>query len=248
MHLIVGIPACNVEARGHPQHATPARYAAALSGGAGTIPVLIPSIGAAQLAVLDRLDGLLLSGSPSNIEPGIYDGGASATPDLHDPGRDETMLPLIRAALERGMPVLAICRGIQELNVALGGSLYQQVHAVPGRMDHRGGEGTQEIRYRHKHAVALEGQLAEIIGAAEIRVNSLHGQAINRLAPGLVVEATAPDGTIEAVRVEHAPGSVRAFAIGVQWHPEWRYAEDAPSVAIFRTFGAACAAYRQAQR
>lgn len=244
MNLIVGIPACNVDARGHPQHATPARYGAAVMGAAGAMPILIPPVGTAQLAVLDRLDGLLLSGSPSNVHPSAYAGGESETPDWHDPGRDETILPLIRAALDRGLPVLAICRGIQEFNVALGGTLYQQVHTVAGRIDHRGGEGTQEHRYRHKHAVALTGRLAQIVGAPEIMVNSLHGQAINRLAPGLVVEATAPDGTIEAIRVEGA----RGFACGVQWHPEWRFAEDAPSVAIFQAFGAACQTYHEGLR
>ncbi len=127
MDLIVGIPACNVEVRGHPQHATPARYGAAVMGAAGAMPILIPPVGEAQLAVLDRLDGLLLSGSPSNVHPSAYSDEESATPDWHDMGRDETILPIIRAALDRGLPVLAICRGIQELNVALGGTLFQQV-------------------------------------------------------------------------------------------------------------------------
>ena len=244
MNLVVGIPACNVAARGHPQQATPSRYAAAVWGGAGALPVLIPPLGDAQCAVLDRLDGLLIPGSPSNVHPIFYDGGASETPEWHDVGRDETTLPLLRAALDRGLPVLAICRGIQELNVALGGSLHQRVHTLPGRLDHRGGEGPLEHRYRHKHSLALSGALAGIIGAREITVNSLHGQAIDRLAPGLSVEATAPDGTVEAVRVTNAVG----FAHGVQWHPEWRFAEDAPSVAIFAAFGAACRAWRQGLR
>ncbi|MSP05846.1 MAG: gamma-glutamyl-gamma-aminobutyrate hydrolase family protein [Acetobacteraceae bacterium] len=236
MPLIVGIPACNVDARGHLQHATPARYGAALLNSAGAIPILIPPMGAAQLSVLDRLDGILLPGSPSNVHPSAYGGGDSKTPDWHDLERDATTLPLIRAALERGLPLLAICRGIQELNVALGGTLHQQVHALPGRMDHRGGEGSQEHRYRHKHSVVLSGQLAHIVGAGQIMVNSLHGQAIDQLAPGLVVEAIAADSTIEAVRVANAPG----FAHGVQWHPEWRITEEPPSRALFAAFGAAC--------
>ena len=240
MHLIVGIPACNVEARGHLQHATPARYGAAVIGGAGAIPILIPPVGEAQLAVLDRLDGLLLSGSPSNVHPTQYDGGESETPEWHDTDRDATTLPLVRAALDRGLPVLAICRGIQELNVSLGGTLHQRVHAIAGRLDHRGGEGTMDERYGPKHAITLSGQLARIIGATEIMVNSLHGQAIDRLAPGLLAEAIAPDGTIEAVRVEGA----RGFAHGVQWHPEWRYAENKASMALFTAFGDACRAYR----
>ncbi len=242
MSIIVGIPACNVAARGHPQHATPSRYAEALWGGAGAIPVMIPPLGEAQTAVLDRLDGLLLPGSPSNVHPSHYDGGASETPEWHDMGRDETTLPLVRAALDRGLPVLAICRGLQELNVALGGTLFQQVHSIPGRLDHRGGAGSMDHRYRHKHSVTLQGSLARIIGAGEIMVNSLHGQAIEKLAPGLTVEAMAPDGTIEAVRVDGA----RGFAHAVQWHPEWRYTEDAPSMAIFAAFGIACTRWRRA--
>ena len=115
------------------RHDTPARYAEAVLGGAGAVPIMMPPMGEAELAVLDRIDGLLVPGSPSNVHPSHYDGGDSKTPDLHDPARDATTLPLIRAAIARGMPVLAICRGIQELNVALGGTLHQQVHELDGR-------------------------------------------------------------------------------------------------------------------
>jgi putative glutamine amidotransferase len=240
MDVIVGIPACAIEVKGLARHDTPARYAEAVLGGAGAVPILIPPLGEAELAVLDRIDGLLLPGSPSNVHPTHYDGGDSQTPELHDQARDATTLPLIRAAIARGMPVLAICRGIQELNVALGGTLHQQVHELDGRMDHRSGPGTPEQRYGPKHPVALSGDLARLVGAEAIMVNSLHGQAIERPAPGLVVEALAEDGTIEAVRVATA----RGFACGVQWHPEWGYADNAASLAIFRAFGAACRAYR----
>jgi len=240
MDVIVGIPACFIEVNGHPRHDTPARYAEAVLGGAGAVPILIPPLGEAELTVLDRIDGLLLPGSPSNVHPHQYDGGDSRTPELHDPARDATTLPLIRAAIARGMPVLAICRGIQELNVALGGTLHQQVHAVAERMDHRPGPGTIEEAYAPRHLVFLSGQLARIIGSTKILVNSLHGQAIDALAPGLVVEALAPDNTIEAVRVERG----RGFAFGVQWHPEWGYADDSASLAIFRAFGEACVTYR----
>ena len=244
MTLIVGIPACARTRNGMLWHETPARYAAALEGGAGAVPVMLPPAGAAELAVLDRLDGLLVPGSPSNVHPDHYEGGESLTPDLHDPARDATTLPLIRAAIARGLPVLAICRGIQELNVALGGTLHQTVHAMEGRLDHRGGEGPMEVRYGPKHEVALSGRLARMLGAARITVNSLHGQAIDRPAPGLVVEAVAPDGTIEAVRVEGA----RGFAYGIQWHPEWEYLDDAASLALFRAFGEACRTYQQGLR
>ena len=134
--------------------------------------------------MLDRLDGLLVPGSPSNVHPSHYGGGDSQTPELHDPARDATTLPLIRAAIARGLPVLAICRGIQELNVALGGTLHQQVHDIEGRLDHRGGAGPIEQRYGPKHPIAVTGELARIVGADAIMVNSLHGQAIDRPATG----------------------------------------------------------------
>jgi putative glutamine amidotransferase len=238
MNIIVGIPACTIEYRNHLQHAAPARYGAALLGGAGAVPLLIPPVGLAALAILDRIDGLLLDGSPSNVAPALYGVTDDLTPDRHDPARDATTLPLVRAALARGMPVLAICRGLQELNVALGGTLHQQVQDLPGLMDHRGGPGAPETRYAPKHDIALSGGLAALLGQ-NLRVNSLHEQAIDRPADALTVEARAADGTIEAVRVTDAIG----FAYGVQWHPEWRYAEDSASLALFRAFGDACRTY-----
>jgi putative glutamine amidotransferase len=239
MNLIVGVPACSKDINGLLQHCTPARYGAALIGGAGAMPILLPPVGEGLLPMLDRLDGLLLSGSPSNVEPHLYGVDDDHTPGKHDPHRDGTTLPLVRTALSRGMPVLAICRGIQELNVALGGTLHQQVQDVPGRFDHRSGDGTLDHKFRLKHEVTLTGHLARIVGESRVMVNSLHEQAIDRPAPGLVVEATADDGTIEAVRVENVPG----WAFGVQFHPEWHYLTDAPSMAIFRAFGDACRAY-----
>ncbi len=234
--MIVGIPACAKMVDGQLRHDTPARYAQAVFGGVQALPVMIPPMGAAQIDILDRLDGLLVPGSPSNVHPDHYAGGDSRTPGMHDPERDATTLPLIRACLDRGIPMLAICRGIQELNVALGGTLHQTVHDEPGRLDHRGGPGDLDRKYSPKHAVRLTGKLAAMLGRMTIQVNSLHGQAIDVLAPGLAVEATAPDGTIEAVRVLAA----KSFAFGVQWHPEWRYADDPASTALFAAFGDAC--------
>jgi putative glutamine amidotransferase len=250
MTLVVGIPACAKLVDGHLRHETPARYAAAVFGGAGAVPIMIPPMGEAQLAILDRLDGLLVPGSPSNVHPSHYAGGESRTPQMHDLDRDATTLRLIPAAIERGMPVLAICRGIQELNVALGGTLHQTVHDEAGRQDHRGGPGSPDERYGPKHLVALSGSLADIVGSSRILVNSLHGQAIDQPAPGLTVEAVAPDGTIEAVRL-HAVRPVHRgvpWVLGVQWHPEWRFADDSASVAIFRAFGDACRAYQSEAR
>lgn len=244
MSVVVGIPACATLAQDRPVHQTPARYSTALIGGSDALPVLIPPIGEAQLALLDRLDGLLIPGSPSNVHPSHYGVSESLTPDKHDPDRDATTLPLIRAAIARGMPVLAICRGIQELNVALGGTLLQNIHDIPGKMDHRGGPGTLDQKYGPKHLIRVTGKLAKILGAREAMVNSLHGQAIDQPGNGLVPEAWAPDGTIEAVSAPGAPG----FVLGLQWHPEWRFAEHPASVAIFRAFGEACRAYQPSLR
>jgi putative glutamine amidotransferase len=236
--MIVGIPACAKTLTEMPFHQTPARYAQAVLGGVGALPVLIPPLGEQMLGLLDDLAGLLVPGSPSNVHPSHYAGGESETPDFHDLERDHTTLPLIRAAIARGVPVLAICRGIQELNVALGGSLFQRVHTQPDRDDHRGGRGPHEIRYGPKHSIAVSGSLARIVEADSIQVNSLHGQAIDRLGGGLVAEARAPDGTIEAVAMPSAPG----WLLGVQWHPEWGFAGNPHSVAIFAAFGDACRA------
>ena len=240
MTLVVGIPACSKIIGIEPQHATPSRYGRALMEVADAVPILIPPVGEAALAVLDRIDGLLISGSPSNVAPARYGVADSLTPDQHDPARDATTLPLIRAALARGLPLLAICRGIQELNVALGGTLHQQVHEVSGRRDHRSGPGSLSEKFDLKHTVRLSGQLARIVGRDEIAVNSLHGQAIDRPAERLAVEAVAEDGTIEAVCVKDAA----VFAFGIQWHPEWDTTAHPDRAAIFRAFGEACRRWR----
>jgi putative glutamine amidotransferase len=239
--MIVGIPACAKILADMPYHQTPARYAHAVLSGVGALPVLIPPLGERMLGLLDDLAGLLVPGSPSNVHPSHYEGGESETPDFHDLERDHTTLPLIRAAIARGIPLLAICRGIQELNVALGGTLWQRVHVQPGMNDHRGGPGPHETRYGPKHPIAVCGSLARIVGADTIQVNSLHGQAIDRLGKGLVVEARAPDGTIEAVALP----SARGWLLGVQWHPEWAFATNPHSVAIFAAFGDACRSWKR---
>jgi putative glutamine amidotransferase len=216
-----------------------------LLNGVGALPIAIQPMGDVQTGVLDRIDGLLIPGSGSNVHPSQYGCPESLTPDRHDPARDSTSLPLIRAAVARGMPVLAICRGIQELNVALGGTLLQNIHDIEGRNDHRAkGEGSAEKAYGPKHIVTVTGVLARIIGADAIMVNSLHTQAIDRLGEGLVVDALAEDGTIEAVSAPAAPG----FVLGLQWHPEWKWAENPASAAIFQAFGDACRTFQQGLR
>jgi putative glutamine amidotransferase len=248
MPIVVGIPACATVVNERQVHLTPARYAEALIGGANAVPIMIPPMGETQLTLLDRIDGLLVPGSPSNVHPSHYGVAESLTPDRHDPARDATTLPLIRAAIVRGLPVLAICRGIQELNVALGGTLLQNVHDLPGRRDHRGGKGPLDVVYGPKHTVTVTGALARIVGSDTILVNSVHSQAIDRPGDGLVVEAYAEDGTIEAVSAIHSPSGAPGFVLGLQWHPEWRWSEHPASVAIFRAFGEACRAHQQGLR
>jgi putative glutamine amidotransferase len=237
MPVVVGIPTCSTVLDNRRVHATSSRYAEALAGGADVLPILIPPMGQMQMALLDCIDGLLVPGSESNVHPSLYGKDESLTPDLHDPARDATTLPLLHAAAEAGIPILAICRGIQELNVALGGTLHQNVHNKPDRYDHRGDDGHRSDRnFSPRHTIRVTGLLAQIIGSPEIMVNSLHSQAIDRLAPGLVVNAVAEDGTIEAV----SGRDNRDFLLGMQWHPEWRYHEVPASRAIFRSFGQAC--------
>ena len=171
--ILVGIPACTHRIDDLVQHAAPGIYGEALLAVAEAVPVLLPPFGTAMLAALDRLDGLLIDGSPSNVQPALYGVDRDETPDAHDPARDATTLPLIRAALARDMPVLAICRGIQELNVALGGTLHQRVHAVPGRLDHREPDGTPDEMFALRQDIAVSGHLAGFVGAAAMCVNSL---------------------------------------------------------------------------
>ena len=246
---LIGVPACLTVDEGFGFHRVGDKYVTAVLDGAGGLPLLIPTLGPRLdlEALLGRLDGLLITGARSNIEPHHYGGGPPPEGSPNDPARDATVLPLIREAIAQAVPLFAICRGIQELNVALGGTLHGEVQALPGRIDHRSDKSVPpQERYRDAHAIALTpgGTLQALLdGAAEIRVNSLHGQAIDRLAPGLVVEATAQDGTIEAVSVTGAP----AFALAVQWHPEWRVLDNPVSRRLFAAFGAACRA-RQAAR
>jgi putative glutamine amidotransferase len=238
---LIGLPADRRMIGLHPFHAVGEKYARALLDAADALPLLIPAL-AEELRfdeLIERLDGLLFTGSPSNVEPHRYSGPPSAPGTLHDPARDATTLPLIRKAVEKGVPVLGICRGFQEVNVAFGGSLHQRVHEVPGHIDHRDDDSQPlEVQYGPAHEVALEpgGVLRALAGTGRVRVNSLHWQGIERLGQGLVVEARAPDGLIEAFRVQ---GAAR-FALAVQWHPEWKVMENPFSRALFAAFGAAC--------
>lgn len=255
---VVGIPADVRTIDIHPFHAVGEKYINAVAHGAGALPLLLPAVGEGHdLAALDdrfaveewiaRLDGLFLPGSPSNVEPQRYGGPPSAAGTLYDAQRDATALPLIEAAFDAGLPLLAVCRGIQELNVALGGTLHQRLWDVPGLIEHRADTALPRERMydpAHRVALAADGEIARITGARELEVNSLHGQGLDAIADRLAVEATAPDGLVEAVRVKDA----RAFALGVQWHPEWQVRETPHHLALFAAFGDACRARAAARQ
>lgn len=246
---IVGIP-CDVKMLGpHPFHAVGEKYIAAIDGCADCQPILLPvprepfDEARDHLAELfDLCDGIFLTGSHSNVHPELYGGMPPREGVLLDRQRDALTLKLIRACVDRALPLFAVCRGFQELNVAYGGTLHQHIHEEPSdpgfepRMDHRENKDDPlEIQYGPAHEVMLEGGgvFENLLGTRTIEVNSLHGQGIARLADGLVAEGRAADGTYEAVRVRDAKG----FALGVQWHPEWKYWENPVSQKLFRAFG-----------
>lgn len=244
---LVGLPTDRKMIGPHPFLAAGEKYVRAVLDGADCLPLLIPGLQPpiALRAVLEGLDGILLTGAVSNIEPHHYSDEPSYPGNLHDPARDATNLALIPLAIELGLPILAICRGFQEINVALGGRLHQKVHEVAGFMDHRENpDDPLDAQYAPTHEVQLApgGLLAGIAGTDRVRVNSLHGQGIARLGEGLTVEATAPDGLIEAYRHDGPTrdGSTRTFLLAVQWHPEWRVLENPFHHGIFRAFGDAC--------
>ena len=229
-------------------HAAPQQYLEAAISGAGVFPVLVPSFGERldldQL--LDSVDGVMLTGSKSNVNPELYGGDASEANGPYDPDRDATTLPLIRRAIERGVPLLAICRGIQELNVALGGTLATEIQEREGALDHRAPvSDNQDERFAIRQSVSIKPGtcLAGVFGAGEIMVNSVHRQGVDRLGDRLEIEAVANDGTVEAVSVKGA----RAFAVGVQWHPEYWAATDSNSATIFKAFGEAVRAHAMAR-
>lgn len=237
---VVGISACRKQLDPHPFHVVGEKYVNAVVQGARATPLLIPPLGAALHLdhILDCVDGILLTGSPSNIEPCHYGGDAESVPP-HDPQRDATTLPLIKRAVERGVPMFAICRGCQEVNVAFGGTLRPKVQECEGMLDHREDHSQPlDHQYAPSHEVRLcrGGRLERLAGRDRVMVNSLHGQGVDRLGQRLVVEAVAPDNLVEAFSVE----GTGTFSLAVQWHPEWKVTENPFSMAIFGAFGDAC--------
>jgi putative glutamine amidotransferase len=237
---VIGIPADRRMIGPHPFHAVGEKYIAAVVQAADCLPLVIPVLETPLdvTEILARVDGIFFPGSPSNVEPVRYSGTASQPGTLHDPHRDATTLSLIPRAVGSGVPVFGVCRGFQEMNVAMGGTLHQRVHEVPGFDDHREDkEEPLDVQYGPAHEVTLEpgGLLLKLAGRNQVTVNSLHSQGVDRLGPDLAVEARAPDGLVEAFRVKSAPN----FALAVQWHPEWQVMANPFSMALFAEFGKA---------
>ncbi|MBO9649324.1 MAG: gamma-glutamyl-gamma-aminobutyrate hydrolase family protein [Variovorax sp.] len=243
---LVAIAADRIERHMHPAHALLHGYVRAVSELASALPLALPAAPQAMDAesLIHGIDGVVLTGSPSNVAPERY--GADALPDsvLLDRERDATVLPLLPLLVAAGVPVLGVCRGFQEMNVAWGGTLDAAVHTRDGRLDHREGDHDRPIQNwyddSHEIHIAPGGVLAGLLPLRRLSVNSLHHQGIERLGTGLRTEAVAPDGLVEAFSVEGAP----SFALAVQWHPEMRIDDCPLAQAIFRAFGAACRARR----
>lgn len=246
---LIGIPADRRLLGHHYFHCVGEKYINAIAAGADAIPVLIPALGDVlnPAELLASFDGIFLTGSPSNVEPHHYSGPASAAGTLHDAHRDATTLPMIPCVVQSGMPLLAVCRGFQEMNVAFGGTLWQKLHEVEGFRNHNENlQAPLDEQYGPAHEVELirGGMLHELAGREpagqdRLMVNSLHSQGVQTLGRDLEVEARAPDGVIEAFSVKNAP----AFALAVQWHPEWKFQNNPFSRALFAAFGKAVRAY-----
>lgn len=241
---LIGIPADRRLLGHHYFHCVGEKYINAIAAGADAIPVLIPALGATldPGELLAHFDGILLTGSPSNVEPHHYSGPASLEGTLHDAHRDATTLPLIPRVIRSGMPLLAVCRGFQEMNVAFGGTLWQKLHEVEGFGNHREDlQAPLDEQYAPVHEVELVrgGILRELASQDRLMVNSLHSQGVQTLGRDLEVEARAPDGVIEAFSVKNTP----AFALAVQWHPEWKFQDNPFSRALFAAFGKAAREY-----
>jgi putative glutamine amidotransferase len=239
--LVVLMTMGSQERKGHAYQVMTHKYIAPLVEHAGCVPLLVPTCcGVEDLEhYLDLADGVYLTGAGSNIDPALY-GQDNQTPGKgQDRDRDSFDLPLLHAALARGLPIFGICRGMQEINVALGGDMYQQVYAEPGFMDHReDSTASVERQYGPAHGVriAVDSWLHALLGREEIQVNSLHGQGLKTLGRGLEALAWAPDGLVEAI---HAP-QLASFLFAVQWHPEWQAAQNPDSIKLFEAFGQAC--------
>ena len=222
----------------YPVHAGGQMNTAAISEVAGCMPLIIPA-DPAHVSVeelLETCDGFLLTGGRPNVHPEEYGEAATEAHGAFDRARDAIALPLVRACVERGQPFLGICRGFQEVNVAMGGTLYPEIRELPGRMNHRmPPDGTLEEKFELRHDISFTegGVFHQLMGAPKVRTNTLHGQGIKRAGARIVIDGQAEDGTPEAIYVEGAKG----FTLAVQWHPEWNAAGDPVSRPLFAAFG-----------
>ena len=229
----------------YPAQASGCMNMEAIAQVAGAVPMIVPAL--PDCVDIDEIrgvcDGFLFTGGRPNVHPDEYGHEPTEAHGTFDRGRDRVVLPLIRACVEAGQPVLGICRGFQEFNVAMGGTLHPEIRDLPGRMNHRmQPDGTLEEKFAHSHMVHFSpgSPFTRIFGTGEVLVNSLHGQGIEEPGRRVIVEGHAPDGTAEAITIKDAPG----FAMAVQWHPEYNAAMDAVSKPLFETFGAALKAWK----
>lgn len=224
----------------YPVHAGGMMNSTAIAEVAGALPLLVPAdprfVRVADL--LAACDGFLLTGGRPNVHPTEYGEDETPAHGNFDRGRDAIVLPLVRACVERGQPFLGVCRGFQEVNVAMGGSLHPEIRDLPGRMNHRmPPDGTLDEKFALRHVVRFTegGVFHRLLGAPEVLTNSLHGQGIKAPGARIVIDGVAPDGTPEALYVADAPG----FTLSVQWHPEYNAAGDPVSRPLFAAFGRA---------
>ena len=233
----------------YPVHAGGTMNSEAVSEVAGALPLIIPSSPqyASPEELMEVCDGFVFTGGRPNVHPEEYGEAATEAHGAFDRDRDRLALPLIRALVARGQPFVAICRGFQEMNVALGGTLHPEIREIEGRENHRmPPDGTLEEKFALRHEVRFTpgGPFARMMGAETVMTNTLHGQGIVRTGQGVVIDGHAPDGTPEAIYVEGSPG----FAMGVQWHPEWNAAADPVSRALFSAFGRALVDWTSGRR
>ncbi|WP_146344660.1 gamma-glutamyl-gamma-aminobutyrate hydrolase family protein [Phaeobacter marinintestinus] len=224
----------------YPTHAGGTMNTEAVSEVSNCLPLLIPAdpryVGVDEL--LETCDGFVLTGGRPNVHPEEYGEAETDAHGTFDRARDAITLPLVRQCVDRGQPFLGICRGFQEVNVAMGGTLYPEIRDLPGRLNHRmPPEGTLEEKFalRHKVTFSQSGVFHTLMGAQEVMTNTLHGQGIKTAGARVVIDGYAPDGTPEAIFIKDAPG----FTLSVQWHPEWDAANDPVSRPLFAAFGAA---------
>lgn len=232
----------------YPTHAGGRMTSEAVSKVSGAVPLIVPSD--PELVdipdLLDACDGFVLTGGRPNVHPEEYGHDETEAHGTFDRARDRLVLPLVRACIERGQPILGICRGFQEVNVAMGGTLHPEIRELPGRENHRmPPDGTLEEKFALRHWVRLgEGPFRGVFGADKVLTNTLHGQGIDAPGPRVIVDGWAPDGTPEAIYIEGA----RGFCLSVQWHPEWNAAADPVSRPLFEAFGQAARDWSEGRR